>query len=909
MNKIYRIVILTMLLIGTVNISAQKTISGDVDIDNVIADVKKSKTTEANYKERSKMLYMWMGALQQQGAKTVSFYDLDKKFYALERKINNSGSFFDLSTKHDKSKNDSNRKKSAAYKQNIIDICKTVDACFVHMGTIQNELTENGPMYTAFESKTKVTGGDMSAEWPMFQANKHNNGATEAPGPSYGREKWKFPVGLGWYARPVIEGDKVYVTSPGMRVTSFCLDVKTGDEIWKSTQNHPKFGIYKFPGMASTPLLIGDQVVLREINSHGGNDGQARNLVYLNKETGATEARRFAGHVDYRTRYAAVTGNEDYVVYPYGVHDIYATPAVCQNLNRLICADSQNKKKLWDFNVGDIDALAEPVISGGKVFQGTMEGYLYALNLAGNYSANRIAWKFNADGSVNTAVTIKDGKVYFGSNGGTIYCLNESDGKLLWKLKIEKPQGAARKQFTTPKVEGNLVYIGGADKKLYCIDATTGKKRWEVEANDWIRSSPIITDDCIYFATINGQVYKVNSRGKIQWNKKISTHGIYADLVSNGKELLVTDSNLKMYCLNKKGKVSWEKSILSAFENEEGERIFTDQLSGGTFYQSKPTAAGGNLVFGTPSGFLYSVDADTGKENWKFEMGAAISVGPAIADGKVYAGQQGGERFFYCIDAETGELVWKQTIPGGWVWGSAAVDDGLVYVPTVNGYAVCLDGKTGHIVWMFPTAKSIPAEPAIDGDFVYFGSWSGSLYAFNKKTGEVEWKESGVHLDSGTLIAEEGKIYLPSSSNIFTYFDAKTGELLNEGNKNDEEKGVHSGFNASPAFVNGKAFFTARVGVGLHGIPVASRVYSVDPETAKVKWTFPDGGGLSAPALASNRVYIASGNTPFFYCLDQDTGKPHWIVKLGHRVEESTLCIYRRMVYVLAADGYVHAIE
>ena len=95
----------------------------------------------------------------------------------------------------------------------------------------------------------------------------------------------------------------------------------------------------------------------------------------------------------------------------------------------------------------------------------------------------------------------------------------------------------------------------------------------------------------------------------------------------------------------------------------------------------------------------------------------------------------------------------------------------------------------------------------------------------------------------------------------------------------------------------------------LRGIPVSSRVYSVDLETAAVNWTFPDGGGLSAPALASGRVYIASGNTPLFYCLDQNTGKPHWIVKLGHRVEESTLCIYRDKVYVLAADGYVHAIE
>jgi outer membrane protein assembly factor BamB len=227
----------------------------------------------------------------------------------------------------------------------------------------------------------------------------------------------------------------------------------------------------------------------------------------------------------------------------------------------------------------------------------------------------------------------------------------------------------------------------------------------------------------------------------------------------------------------------------------------------------------------------------------------------------------------------------------------------------VNGYAVCLDGETGHIVWMYPTAKSVPAEPAIDGDLVYFGSWSKSLYAFDKKTGEIVWKENGVGLDSGTLIADEGKIYLPHHSNLFTYFDAETGELLNDGNKNEEEKGVYSNFNASPAFVDGMAFFTARVGIGLRGVPLSSKVYRVDPETGKIHWTFPDGGGLSAPALASGRVYIASGNTPFFYCLDQKTGEPHWIVKLGHRVEESTLCIYRNKVFVLAADGYVHAIE
>jgi outer membrane protein assembly factor BamB len=909
MNKQNWIVALCLSFLFTSNVISQKYKSGSTDIDKIRVEVQSEKSTESNYKERTKILYSWLGALQQQGANTFSFFDLDQQYRKWETKINNPLKFGQALTLHDNRKSLVDNKQSSEYLEAVAQMCQTIDDGFAKMEEIQKDLIENGPIFTPFESKTKVTGGDMSANWPMFQANKHNNGATTAPGPSYGREKWKFPVSLGWYARPVIENDRVYVTSPGMRTSSYCLDLKTGKEIWKSTQNVPVFYLYKYPGMASTPLLINNQVVLREINSHGGNDGQARNLVYLNKETGKVEARRYAGHIDYRTRYAPVTGNEDFVVYPFGVHDIYGTPAISQNLNRLICADSQNKKKLWDFNVGNIDALAEPIISGDKVFQGTMEGYVYALNLTNKNGKKRIAWNFLANGSVNSAVTINNGKVFFGANGGSVYCLNESDGKLAWEFKVQNPEEGARKHFTTTVFHNNKIYVGGADKQLYCLDATSGKLLWKVEADDWVRASPVVNEKEIYFTTISGQLYVVSHKGKIKRNQKISTHAIYADLASNGDQLLITDSNLMLYCLGDDGKLQWKKSVLSAFENEQGERIFTDEISGGTYYQSKPTAADGNLVFGTPSGFLYSVDAESGEENWKFEMGGAISVGAAIADGKIYAGQQGGERFFYCLDAETGELVWKQTIPGGWVWGSAAVDDGLVYVPTVNGYAVCLDGETGHIVWMYPTAKSVPAEPAIDGDLVYFGSWSHSLYAFNKKTGKIVWKVNGVGLDSGTLIAENDKIYVPNGTNIFNSFTSKTGELLNEGNKNNEEKGVHTGFNASPAFVDGMAFFTARVGRGIGGVPLSSRVYSVDPETAAINWTFPDGGGLSAPALASGRVYIASGNTPFFYCLDQKTGKPIWIYKLGHRVEESTLCIYRDKIYILAADGYVHAIE
>ena len=869
---------------------AEITTSHDAAIDRVRQEVRTSPTSAENYRERSLLRLLWLASLQQQGADTQPFFEIDKRTHQLENAVLN--------------------RKGSGRDQAIRELGLVIDEGFAALEAIQQELKEAGPIFQPFtaDAAPATGGGDMEADWPMFQGNIHNTGYSTAPGPKTGRLAWKRPVGLGWYARPVVEGQRIYVASPGMRTTSLCLDIETGIEVWKSTQTHPLLGIYKYPAIMSSPVMIGDRIVFREVNSHGGNEGQARNLVYIDKDTGRTLARKLAGHVDYRTQLAPVASNGRYMVYPFGVHDIYGSPAICQNFNRLICADIENENKLWDFNVGDIDALAEPVVTPDSVLQGTSEGYLYALNLMGP-AAQRIAWKFHADGPIHTTVARHEGRVIFGSNGGTVYLLNEGDGTLVWSRQVGRVEQRARKQFTVPLIHEGRIYVGAADRSVHCLDFATGEIVWRAEMTDWVRAMPVITSGGLMVAALDGTLTCLDSNGRLKWRVQASTHPIYADLVTAGDSVLVSDSDLWLRRISPSGKILWKRSLLPSFQDADGRRILTDVLSGGTYYQSKPTAVNGTVFYGMPSGFLVAANADTGTEIWKFEMGGAISVAPAVAEGRVFAGQQGGERFYYCVDAETGALLWKQTLPGGWVWGSAAVEDGLVYVPTVDGHAVCLDAATGHIVWMYPTAMSVPAEPAIDGDLVYFGSWSHSIYAFHKKTGDIVWKQNGVGLDSGTLIATDGKVYLPHHANVFLILDAKSGEILSPGIFDPGENGRFSNFNATPALYDGYAYYTARVGVGLRGVPMSSRVYCISTETAKVLWTFPDGGGLSAPAIANGRIYIGSGNTPLFYCLDAITGQPHWIYRLGQRVEEATLCIYRDKVIVLAGDGYIHALE
>lgn len=149
---------------------------------------------------------------------------------------------------------------------------------------------------------------------------------------------------------------------------------------------------------------------------------------------------------------------------------------------------------------------------------------------------------------------------------------------------------------------------------------------------------------------------------------------------------------------------------------------------------------------------------------------------------------------------------------------------------------------------------------------------------------------------AGVYAIENDALYLLLSKNdAFTY----NGDIFKTGR-------FHN-FNATPAFYKDRAYLYIQP--GLEQAWGESRWHPGYIVWMPLRLTFPDGGGLSAPVIANGRVYIGSGNTPLFYCLDAYTGEPYWIYKLGQRVEEATPCIYRDKVYVLSGDGYVHAIE
>jgi len=879
--------------------------SGDPDIDQIRRQVLSAPTDENNFPIRVVHLTAWINLLQRQGV------DLRDYIPILDRQEAGSAS--------------GDRAAPLA----------AIDEGFAFLERVQEVVAGSGARGEAVAHHGSI--GDRPAragegaeepgrDWPVYGGDVHHRGSTEEAGPAAGRAAWRFPVGIAWYARPAVADGLVYVASPGMRVQLYCFDLATGALHWKTRRPwtaralgriHLAPSSYTTPGVASTPVLMGNRIILNEFGAQGRDEG-ARYLTWVDRCTGEILRRIPAGHADYRMGYAPLAGEGEWLVYPDGVQRISATPPQLIGCHRLVCRRSDDGVTAWDFPIGL--TFAEPVLDCSQVFVGTLDGTFFCLNVTGASGRDvfgfsdrrRVAWMYQAGGAINAAAHVTPTTVFFGANDGSVYCLDRVTGKPRWKTDLD-PEPRSFRLFSQPTLAGGKLYLGSAACRFYCLDAETGALRWAVDLPDWGRARPVVVADRLWVAAMDGTVICLRDAGDAAvelWRMRVGEHPIYADLVyaaparsetdqSERDFLLVSASDLQLYCLDATdGAIVWRQRLLEHAQIGERE-IRSDELAGGGFYQSKPTAADGKVFVGAPSRFVFAVDHATGRELWRYEMGGAASGAPAYADGRLFIGQQGGEEDFYCLDTQTGRPLWKQAL--SWVWSSANVQDGRVFVPGVDGYLSCLDAATGQILWRYRTGRAAHPEPPLDAGRVFFGSWDHFVYALDAASGRLLWRfHTGGTPDSGAPIAWAGRLYLPMGGRRLCCLDAAAGAVI-------WEYTIDAGcFNATPALWRDRLYISVSLRSG--AIPIASAIRCLDAATGAPIWEHP-GGGITGPAVAAGRVYTASTSDVFFRCLDACTGDEVWRCAMADRVYESTPAIYAGRAFILNDGGYLYAFE
>lgn len=161
----------------------------------------------------------------------------------------------------------------------------------------------------------------------------------------------------------------------------------------------------------------------------------------------------------------------------------------------LSAADVPRLKPKWVFAFPDTTAMrSQPAVYRGRVFVGSQDGTVYSLDAATGCTH----WSTVVNAEVRSGMTVAEvGRkptVFFGDSSGYYYALDGETGKQLWQLRPD--DHPATKGTATPVFYQGRVYIGVssleeglgfADSYACCtfrgsesaVDAATGKVIWK----------------------------------------------------------------------------------------------------------------------------------------------------------------------------------------------------------------------------------------------------------------------------------------------------------------------------------------------------------------------------------------------------------------------------------------------
>lgn len=427
-------------------------------------------------------------------------------------------------------------------------------------------------------------------------------------------------------------------------------------------------------------------------------------------------------------------------------------------------------------------------------------------------------------------VTVAGGKVFVGTNNesprdprfkgdrGVLMCFDEKTGELNWQLPIPKLGTGKISDWeflgvcSSPAVVGDRVYIVTNRCEVMCLDVNG-----QANGND----GPF-KDEGQYFAGPGKPRVEVISKdADIIWKFDMPKElGVFPHNITScgplvfGDKIVVTTSN----------GVDWGHTsipnpkaptlvMLDRFTGkllgEEHEGVASRTLHSNWSSPAFGTVAGkGQIIFGAGDGWCYGFDAkqtrtvegtQVFRQLWRFDCNlpryrvkngkrqkyatydgpSEVIATPVFYKNRAYVpiGQdpEHGEGLgnFSCIDmTKTGDItktgcVWKYSKIHRSL-STAAISNGLLYIPDFSGYIHCLDATTGKPYWVYDTKSHIWGSPLIADGKLYIGTEDGDflIMAAGKQMKLIKKIDMRAPVYA-TPVAANGTLYIATPTHLY----------------------------------------------------------------------------------------------------------------------------------------------
>lgn len=276
------------------------------------------------------------------------------------------------------------------------------------------------------------------------------------------------------------------------------------------------------------------------------------------------------------------------------------------------------------------------------------------------------------------------------------------------------------------------------------------------------------------------------------------------------------------------------------------------------------------------------------RAEWVFhaQNTSRLEVTPIVVNGMMFVTAANDA---IALDARTGRVVWRHSWPisegliddaSGHLNRGVAVWHDRVYMETDNAHLLCLDARSGNLIWDVPYADwnknyGATSAPLVVKDKVLVGTSGGDdgvrgfVAAYDALTGKLAWRFWTIP-GPGEFGSESwpGKLYLHGG-----------GTTWMPGTYDPELNLLYWGTsNPAPDFEG-----SVRPGDDLY----TDCILAIDPDSGKLKWYFQftphdlfDYDAVETPILidaiyrgASRRLLVQANRNGFIYVLDRTSGK------------------------------------
>jgi polyvinyl alcohol dehydrogenase (cytochrome) len=423
-------------------------------------------------------------------------------------------------------------------------------------------------------------------------------------------------------------------------------------------------------------------------------------------------------------------------------------------------ADLPRLKLKWAFGFpNDLHAYSQPSVVGGRIFVGSEGGTVYSLDA----STGCTRWSFKADGPVRTATSVGvmprpalvsgDSastwtSVFFGDQNGYVYAVDADSGALRWKVRADAHEVAVI--TGAPKFHDGRLYVpvssgeegAAANPKYECCTFRGSVVSFDALTGQRVWQTFLVDEPKPTGKTKSG-IRTLGPSGVAVWSSPIVD-------VDRGALYVATGDNY-----------SWPDSAMSdgavAMDLATGKILWHDQLTSKDVWT---VACAADDKSNCPD--------DAGPD---FDFGATpvLASVPGTNKRVILMGQKSSE--VYALDPDNGGvLVWQKKLGrggvlGGVQWGFSADGDAVYFPlsdvvvvdepgkpshfdPKVGGGLFALDLGTGHERWHAAPAvcdsrpQCSPAQSAattVIPGVVFSGAMDGVMRAYSTADGSLIW--------------------------------------------------------------------------------------------------------------------------------------------------------------------------